>query len=134
MHLILGLPDETRAMVRTTAQRVGQLLAEFDGPAVGIKLHHLHVVRDTALHRRYLEVPFDLLDVQEYVAWAADCLERLPADTVVHRFMGDALPGSLVAPLWNVAKPEVLRRIEQELADRGSGVGAWAPVRTERST
>src|SRR5205807_9809434 len=46
-HVILGLPGEDRADMLATADAVAAL------PLGGIKIHNLHVVRDTPLERMY---------------------------------------------------------------------------------
>jgi len=118
VHLILGLPGETPAMIRETAERVAELGID------GVKLHHLHVVRNTPLEALYRRGQVSLLELDEYVRLAADALERLPPWTVLQRFVGDVQGESLVAPRWQEGKLRVLEAIQEELARRGSRQGA----------
>lgn len=118
VHVILGLPGETPDMMRQTAERLGQLMQQVDTKAFGIKLHHLHVVKGSALAKDYQVGRIQTLTPEAYVPLVCDFLERLPTDTVVHRFMGDALGDTLLAPHWHVSKPQVLAMIERELARR----------------
>ncbi|HYT93619.1 MAG TPA: hypothetical protein VEL76_33175, partial [Gemmataceae bacterium] len=64
-----------------------------------------------------------VLELDEYVGLVCDFLERLPPSMVIHRLSGDAPPDYLVAPLWCLDKPELLRRIDSELARRDSRQG-----------
>lgn len=93
VHLILGLPGETPAMMRQTADRLGQLMAEIQAPAIGVKLHHLHIVRGTVLAQAYGAGRVLTLTPAAYVGLVCDVLERLPPQTVIHRWVGDTLEG-----------------------------------------
>jgi radical SAM protein (TIGR01212 family) len=117
VHLILGLPGEDRDMIRATAERVAALGVD------GVKLHHLHVVRDTALARMHAQGEVRLLDLGEYVRLSADVLERLPPWTVLQRFVGDVQGDSLIAPKWNEGKLRVIEAIQEELQRRGTRQG-----------
>lgn len=118
VHVILGLPGETPDMMRQTAERLGQLMQQVETKAFGIKLHHLHVVQGSALAKDYQAGRIQTLTPEAYIPLVCDFLKCLPTDTVVHRFMGDALADTLLAPHWQVSKPQVLAMIEQELARR----------------
>ncbi len=118
VHLILGLPGESREMIRETAARIAGLGID------GVKLHHLHVVRDTVLAQMHAKGGVDLLGMEEYVLLCADVLERLPPWTVLQRFVGDVQGDSLIAPKWNEGKLRVLEAIQEELGRRGTQQGA----------
>jgi radical SAM protein (TIGR01212 family) len=117
-HIILGLPGETEADMRTTARALAAL------PLGGVKIHHLHVVSGTPLERRYREGRLDLPERQAYVGMACDVLERLPPEFVIHRLAGEAARDYLVAPLWSLDKQAVLADIDRELARRGTYQGS----------
>jgi radical SAM protein (TIGR01212 family) len=133
VHLILGLPGEDREMICATAERIAAHGVD------GVKLHHLHVVRDTALAGQFAEGRVRLLELDEYVRLAADVLERLPPWTVLQRFVGDVQGDRLIAPKWNEGKLRVLEAIQEELRRRGTRQGSryrgpavppgWADVR-----
>lgn len=112
VHLIIGLPGETREDVRRTAE----LVAEFR-PA-GVKLHHLHVVEGTRLHQLYEQGLVKMLEAGEYASLAADVIERLPPGTVIQRLMGEVRGARLVAPKWSKSKNEITEMIENELLRR----------------
>jgi radical SAM protein (TIGR01212 family) len=118
VHLILGLPGETPEMMRRTADMVASLGID------GVKLHHLHVVRHTALEELYRKGDLRLLDMRRYASLAADVIERMPPWTVLQRFVGDVQGDNLVAPRWREGKLRVLEAIQAELENRGTRQGS----------
>ena len=120
VHVILGLPGETRKQMIETVRHVGDL------GIFGIKLQLLHVLSDTDLGALYRESPFPLLSQDEYCELIADCIERLPENITIHRLTGDGPKDLLVAPLWSRAKRSVLNQIEQTLKKRDTWQGKYA--------
>lgn len=116
-HVILGLPGESRADMLATADALAAL------PVNAVKVHNLHVVRDTPLEAMYRAGSVRVLDFDEYVGLACDFLERLPPGMVIQRLNGDAPPDYLVAPAWCLDKPRVLAAIQAELERRDSWQG-----------
>jgi hypothetical protein len=122
IHVILGLPGESRLDMLATADALAQL------PIHGVKIHNLHVVKDTPLEAMYQAGQVRLMERAEYVEVVCDFLERLPADRVIHRLNGDAPPEYLVAPAWCLDKPALLEAIHAELARRDSWQGKACPT------
>jgi uncharacterized protein len=116
-HVILGLPGESHADMLATADALAGL------PVNGVKIHNLHVVRDTPLETMYRAGEVRMLEMPAYVELVCDFLERLPPTMVIHRLSGDAPPDFLVAPAWCLNKPTLLRSIEAELIYRDSWQG-----------
>ena len=112
VHLILGLPGEDRQMMLQSVDYVATSGAE------GIKLQLLHVLEGTDLAKDYRAGKFETMELGEYAELAADCIERLPKDMVVHRFTGDGAKKDLVAPLWSGDKKRVLNTVNNELRKR----------------
>ena len=115
-HLILGLPGESREDMLSSSAFVSAF------HPFGIKLHMLHVMKDTALARLY-PGGFSLMDKEAYIDIVVDILERLPGDTTVHRLTGDAPRAALIAPLWTSDKHAVLNGIQQRFKARGTYQG-----------
>jgi radical SAM superfamily enzyme len=90
----------------------------------GVKIHNLHVVRDTPLERMYHAGEARMLERDEYVNVLCDFLERLPLDMVIHRLSGDAPPDYLVAPTWCLDKTALLQTINREFERRGTRQGS----------
>ncbi|HEY6006795.1 MAG TPA: TIGR01212 family radical SAM protein, partial [Geobacteraceae bacterium] len=116
-HVILGLPGESRAQMLATAAILNGLGVD------GVKLHLLHVMRDTPLAAMYARGEVPLLTRDDYVGLVCDFLERLAPEVIVQRLTGDGGRDHLVAPLWSLAKFEVLNAIDAELSRRGSRQG-----------
>jgi radical SAM protein (TIGR01212 family) len=116
-HVILGLPGETAADMLATADALATL------PVQAVKIHNLHVVRDTPLEEMYRAGTVRMFEMAEYVGLVCDFLERLPPHLVIHRLSGDAPADYLVAPMWCLDKPALLRAIDAELARRDTWQG-----------
>jgi uncharacterized protein len=117
LHVILGFPWETREQMLGTAEVLNRLDVDF------VKIHHLHVVRRTALAKSYAKEPFLTFSCPEWTTLVCDFLERLSPKIVVQRLFGWAPAGDLVAPRWDLSKAEVLQGIRQELEMRDSWQG-----------
>jgi len=116
-HVILGLPGESPADMIATAELLASL------PVDAVKIHNLHVVRDTPLETMYRAGQARMLELEEYVGVVCDFLERLPATMVIQRLGGDAPPQYLVVPQWCLDKPALLAAIQKELERRDSWQG-----------
>jgi radical SAM protein (TIGR01212 family) len=117
VHIILGLPGESREDILATVAEMSRLKVD------GIKLHLLHVLDGTPLGDLYQQGKVPILGMDEYVGLAVDVLERLPGETLIHRLTGDGPREQLLAPLWSLNKWEVLNAIDAEMARRGSRQG-----------
>src|SRR5437899_10307275 len=116
-HVILGLPGESREDMLATADALAGL------PVDAVKIHNLHVVKDTPLEKMYERGEARMFERDEYVQIVCDFLERLRPEMVIHRLSGDAPPDYLVAPLWCLDKPALLRAIHDEMERRDSWQG-----------
>lgn len=120
-HVILGVPGETREMMRETARFVAEL------PIDAVKIHHLYVSPHTALEGMWTRGEAAVPTLAEHAAATADFLEILPARVAIQRLIGE-LPGEFcVAPDWGVTKAQALAAIEDELRRRGTCQGAKSP-------
>jgi len=117
-HVILGLPGETKEMTLKTAGYIASL------PVDGIKIHLLHVLKESPLEKLYREGKITPPSQEEYVGLVCDFLELLPPHVVIQRLTGEAPRGNLVAPLWALDKHAVLRAIIRELEKRDSWQGS----------
>lgn len=117
VHLINGLPGETHEMMVESARAVGLLRPHC------VKLHLLHILRNTKMAMDYQAGLVDVLSLEEYVDIIADQLEVLPRETVIQRLTGDGGRDSLLAPLWSLKKFVVLNEIDKEMNRRNSFQG-----------
>ncbi|WP_242471095.1 TIGR01212 family radical SAM protein, partial [Thiocystis violacea] len=116
-HLIIGLPGEGREAALRTLDRVLEIGVE------GLKLHPLHVVRQTRLAIDWRAGDYEPLTMDDYVGICADLIERTPAAVIYHRLTGTASRDILLAPDWCARKWAVLNAIETELFRRGTRQG-----------
>ena len=116
-HLILGFPTETPEEMLATVN----VLNDLDLDA--LKIHHLHVVKNTPLAKIFAEQPFRVFSESEWIALVCDFLERLRPDISIQRLCGEAKTGTLIAPVWNLSKSEIIEGIQAELTRRGTHQG-----------
>lgn len=112
VHLILGLPGESREMMLKSVDYVSK------SGVNGIKLQLLHVLKNTDLAAVYERGEFRCLDMDEYIEIIGDCIMRLPPNMVIHRLTGDAPKKILIAPLWSADKKTVLNAINKSFIMR----------------
>jgi len=117
VHIMNGLPNETKEMMLDTIRYVNSLDIQ------GIKIHMLHVIKDTDLATIYEKEPFPLLSRDEYIKLVCDQLELLRKEIVIHRLTGDPVKEELIAPEWTIKKIDVLNGIDKELTRRDSWQG-----------
>jgi len=113
VHIILGLPGETRRDMLETIDYINKI------KPFGIKLQLLHVLKDTDLAGFYLNGGFNTLTKEEYLEIVSECLARLSPDIVVHRVTGDGPGELLISPLWSLNKRDVLNSLHRFLINQG---------------
>src|SRR5690606_11794420 len=74
VHIINGLPTETKEMMLDTVKHLNTL------PIQGIKIHRLHLMEKTKMGYDYLKNPWHLLTLDEYVDITVDQLLWLRKD------------------------------------------------------
>ena len=109
VHIINGLPGETKDMMIETAKYVNSLNVD------GIKIHMLYLENDSKLYQEYKENPFHILSKDEYIEIVANQLEYLNKNIVIHRITGDPDKEKLVTPTWLIKKFVVLNHIDKYL-------------------
>lgn len=117
VHLIDGLPGETKDMMIESARRVGELKPHC------VKLHLLHILQGTAMAKELYEGSIRLLERDEYVDIIVRQLEVIPAETVIQRLTGDGARATLIGPMWSLKKFEVLNSIDKEMERRDTWQG-----------
>ena len=117
IHIINGLPYETKEMMLETVKYLNNLDIQ------GIKIHMLHILKNTKLAKLYEKEKFHILTKQEYVDITCDQLELLDPKIVINRITGDPKVDDLVEPTWLIKKLTVLNEIDKELRRRNSYQG-----------
>lgn len=113
IHIINGLPGETRDDMLATADAVAALHPN------QVKIHSLHVLRGTALAAAYTRGDYAPISLDDYVSVTAAQLARLPADIVIARVTGDGDRDALLAPAWSQRKREAVAALDRYLYAHG---------------
>jgi len=116
-HIIVGFPTEAKEEMLQMANEVSRLNIDF------LKVHNLHIVKNTPLARMYAKDPFHLFNYQEYLDFITCFLERLAPNIVIERLFTDTPQDLLIAPRWNKTHTEILRGIDMELERRDTYQG-----------
>ena len=111
VHVIIGLPGETRETLLKTIDCVNRL------PVQGIKLQLLHVLADSDLAEIYETGNYTPLSKEDYISLVSDCIAHLREDIVIHRLTGDGDKNTLLAPLWSLRKRDVLNSLHKYLKE-----------------
>ncbi len=119
VHIIFGLPNETREDMMKTVRDVSCLYPD------QVKIHLLHVIKNTVMADIYERGEYTPLSKDEYVSIVADAIELLPTDTVVARVTGDGMADELLAPEWSKKKVSVINDIDKLLFERKSYQGRY---------
>ncbi|TVR39451.1 MAG: TIGR01212 family radical SAM protein [Bacteroidia bacterium] len=120
IHMIFGLPGESREMMLAQAEKINAL------PVDTIKFHQLQIVKDTEMAREYLRKPdsFRQFDLEEYVDFMVAFLERLRPGIAIERFSGEVPPRYILGKRWaNVRSDTVIGMIEQRLSEKDTFQG-----------
>ena len=119
-HFIFGLPGET----------IQEMIAQVDiineMPLNTVKFHQLQLVKGTRYVEEWKKNPsgFHFFEMDEYIEFFVDFLERLNPDFVLERFVNEVPPRYLVAPgLWSVRNSEIWGLLEKRLEQRNTWQG-----------
>ncbi len=107
VHIINGLPNETKEDMLKTIKDINHLKFH------SIKIHMLHILKDTTLEKYYLKSPFKILERSEYIEIVVKQLELLNKEVVIERLTGDPIKEELVAPSWVLNKTTILNDIDK---------------------
>ncbi|MFO7725786.1 MAG: TIGR01212 family radical SAM protein [Oceanipulchritudo sp.] len=120
-HFLLGFPGEQWESFFDNVARFNRL------PLHSVKLHQLHVFRDTPLASYYANHPeaFRFPEKTAYLTAVAHWLTRISPELHIDRIAGDAPPGFAIGPSWGVRLDALGREFEALLEEldihQGSG-------------
>ncbi len=117
VHIINGFPWEDETMMLDTLRHVNNLGVD------AIKIHMLHITKNTAMGAAYRREPFALLSLEDYVDITVKQLRRLHPDIVVQRVTGDAVKEDLLAPQWTLKKFVIMNEIDKTMRRLGAFQG-----------
>lgn len=119
-HLILGLPGESRDELLQHAHRISEL------PLSTIKLHHLQIIKHTAMNKHYAKHPeqYELFTADSYIEFIVEFIQQLKPSIIIERFISESPSNLLIAPKWGGLKNfEIVHKIEKRLKETNSWQG-----------
>jgi radical SAM protein (TIGR01212 family) len=117
VHVILGLPGESREEMLATARELARLGVD------AVKIHNLYAVKNTPLADEVARGDVVLMQRDVYIATLVEFLELLPATTHIERISGEAPPAYFVGPAWSLDKPAIRAALDRELNERDTWQG-----------
>ncbi len=119
-HLIFGLPGETKAEMLAEAEIISKL------PLNNIKFHQLQIIKGSLMEPDYQQNPenYTFFQLDEYIEFIVDFLEKLNPAFVVERFAGEVPPRFLAGPGWGLIRnDQILQKVENRLEERDTWQG-----------
>lgn len=112
LHLIMGLPGESREMMLDTIDRVNEL------PVDTVKVHQLQLVRGTRMAKDVEEGLYDIprFTAEEYADLCVEIVRRLRDDIAIERFVSQSPPELLIYPRWNLKNYQFTQLLKSKLA------------------
>lgn len=115
IHLIFGSPNETDEQIVKTAEIVNSL------PITNVKLHNLHVLKNTPLEEMYTKNEFIPIDRDTYARRVQLFLQHLKPEIALHRLAAySSRWDELIAPEWTKNKMGTHQFIIDKLRAQGS--------------
>lgn len=107
VHVLNGLPFESKEDMLQTIKDINHL------PFDGIKIHMLHILKNTVLEKMHNENHYELITRDEYIELVVKQLELLKPEVVVERLTGDPIKDDLIEPNWVLNKTTILNDIDK---------------------
>lgn len=111
VHTIFGLPGEGEKDMLDTIDYIAHKDIK------GIKMHLLHLMKNTPLVNLYEKGELSFLKEEQYIDIISKSITMLPKEMVIHRLTGDAPRDLLIEPKWSLKKWEILNEIDRNLVE-----------------
>ncbi len=99
VHVVLGLPGESRDDMLATADKIASL------PVHGVKIHQLMVIEKTVMAHQYRNGDVPVFELETYAELLAEFIQRLRPEQYIHRIIAECRADSgLIAPQWSLNK------------------------------
>lgn len=98
VHLIAGLPGEDEEQTLGNVRKICAL------PVESIKMHHLQILKGTALERMWREGKIKIKEYtsNSYLDLCVNIVREVPRSIAIERFLASAPPDMVVAPKWGL--------------------------------
>lgn len=117
-HVILGMPGMTEEDCIMEVERLNNTQLDI------LKLHQLQVVKDTRLAEEYLEKPFKVFNIDEYIRLVATLIQHIRPDMILDRFISQSPAEMLIAPKWGIKNYEFANALDNYLTKNNIYQGA----------
>lgn len=117
VHIMNSLPGESTDDMLKTAKLCASL------PIHAVKIHMLHIIKDTKMAEQYQALSFPLLSKEAYIQLVIAQLEILPPEMIIQRLTGDGVQDQLIAPLWTIHKRQIINDIDKAMANQNTWQG-----------
>lgn len=110
VHIILGLPEESKEEMMQGAEMLSRLPIDF------IKLHQLQILKGTRMADDYGEHPDEFVmfpKAEDYVALVREYRMHLRSDIKIERYVSSAPSDLVIAPRWGLKPYEIKALIEK---------------------
>lgn len=115
LHLILGLPGESEAMMLETIDKAAKL------PLDTLKLHQLQLVKGTRMAKDVENGLYDVahFTVDEYIDLCLKIISRTPCTIAIERFVSQSPDNLLISPRWGLKNYEFTNLLNREINRTG---------------
>ena len=120
IHIILGLPGETREDMLSEANIISSL------PVTTIKLHQLQIIKGTELANDFEANPdnYHIFSLEEYIDFVIDFTERLKPGIMIERFTAEVPPRFMLTGGFGLLRTDqILQMIEKKMEERNTWQG-----------
>ena len=111
VHIIIGLPGETRESIMKSAELLNEIKAD------GVKIHQLQINRGTQLYDMYKNNEVRVFSLEEYLDITADYIARLSPQILIHRLFSVSNEETVVAPQWGLSKQQLQNIVEKHFKE-----------------
>ncbi len=130
IHLIFGSPDETESEIIESARICNDL------PITNVKLHNMHVLKNTQLEKWHAEGVYTPISLPDYTRKVELFLAHLHPRIAIHRLAAYASRwDELIAPMWtaNKMKPhqEIVDHLRRNKIYQGKALTAQNEVEAD---
>ncbi len=112
-HIIVGFENETRKDWLNTVKTVCKENVD------GIKIHNLHIIKNTTLQKEYRKKAFKTFDEYEYAEELIFLIRNIPSNIPIIRTSTDTPKCDLISPIWNMQKGHFVEFINESMIYKG---------------
>lgn len=114
LHLIIGLPGESKDMIFETIDKAAKL------PIETLKLHQLQILKGTPLLRKLEQGLLSVPDftLQEYIEICHEIIKRIPDTIIIERFLAQSPPNLVVSPSWGLKNYEFMNLLNKYISKK----------------